>query len=295
MYLKYLNYFIAVAECKNFSRAAEKLNTVQPSISRQIKKLEEIVGTQLFIRSPHEIELTHAGDVFLDQARLILRQFDQAKALALDAAMLENNTLNVGIILGTEQPFFDHILIPTKRKHPDMTINLTTKNELELIESVKSGILDSAFLMGPIEDDKLVSHFVCNEKIAVAVSVNDPIANKELISIDDLAYHTLYLPSDTNSPFYKSALRNILSSFKQSQLNSSVLCDSAMAAMQSICINDEGCCFVSKFQRKYAPDNVVIIDLAEDDKYDFTYNLVLIASKENGISSINRAIENIIN
>jgi LysR family hca operon transcriptional activator len=82
MNLRYLIYFVAVAEELNFTHAAERLHTVQPSLSRQIHCLEEIVGTPLFHREKHKLQLTEAGRIFLEEARSILRQMDHAIMLA---------------------------------------------------------------------------------------------------------------------------------------------------------------------------------------------------------------------
>ncbi|WP_198517304.1 LysR family transcriptional regulator [Vibrio sp. HA2012] len=286
MYLKYLRYFITVAEYRNFSRAAEKLNTVQPSISRQIKKLEEIIGTPLFIRSPHELELTQSGEVFLEHAKLILRQFEQAKSQALEAAMVAGNKINVGLFSGTEQPFFDKVLIPAKKKYPDLSVNLMSKNEVELVENVKDGTLDVGFLIGPVLDPNLNYHPVCKQKVAVAIAETDPLASKEKVNLQDLTNMPLYLPKDEDSPFYKSALRHLLSHFAPEHLNSSIFCDSAMSAMQSICMNEGGCCFVFDFQAYFAPNNVVIKELdTENGLFNVDHELVLITSQQSPSSS----------
>lgn len=83
---RHLRYFIAVAEDLNFTRAAERLHTVQPSLSMQIRKLEDIVGTPLFVRDKHHVELTEPGRVFLREARILLQQAQHAVTLTRQAA-----------------------------------------------------------------------------------------------------------------------------------------------------------------------------------------------------------------
>jgi LysR family transcriptional regulator, hca operon transcriptional activator len=93
--LRYLRYFIAVAEELNFTRAAERLHTVQPSLSQQIKRLEEIVGTPLFWRNKHHLQLSSAGRVFLEHAKTILAAADQAVEEARRAGRAQSGRLSV--------------------------------------------------------------------------------------------------------------------------------------------------------------------------------------------------------
>ena len=86
MELRHLRYFVTVAEELNFSKAALKLYTAQPSLSQQIKDLEEYVGVQLLNRTKRKVELTEEGAAFLEQARLTLMQADKAVATARQIA-----------------------------------------------------------------------------------------------------------------------------------------------------------------------------------------------------------------
>src|ERR1017187_596346 len=107
MDLRYLRYCIAVAEECSFTRAAERLNTVQPSLSQQIKKLEdEIVGTPLLLRDKHHVELTAAGRVFLVEARAILAATERAIGLARCTARAEAGHLAIGFVAGAEGKVF---------------------------------------------------------------------------------------------------------------------------------------------------------------------------------------------
>ncbi len=294
MYLKYLSYFITVAEYRNFSKAAEKLNTVQPSISRQIKRLEEIVGTPLFIRNPHELELTKPGEIFLEHAKSILRQFEQAKAQALEAAMTESHKINIGTISGTEQPLFERVLIPAKNKHPYLSFNLMSRNEVELVSNVKDGTLDMAFLMGSNHDESLNCHKVCTQTVVVAMSHANPLASKEKVTVEDLKHLSLYLPKGEDSPFYKSVINPLLLCIGADTQNSNVNCDCAMSAMQSVSLDNNGACFVSDFQVYFAPNHVVFKEIDNTGlNFCLNHDLVLISSKKNTSKSIDSIINQI--
>ena len=103
MDLRYLRYFVAVAEELNFTRAAGRLHIVQPSLSQQIRKLEdEIVGTPLFRRDKHHVELTAAGRVFLAEAKALLSAAAQATVLAQQAARADYGHLAIAYVPGVE-------------------------------------------------------------------------------------------------------------------------------------------------------------------------------------------------
>src|SRR5689334_20262356 len=103
MELRHLRYFIAVADAGSLTVAAEqKLHTSQPSLSRQIRDLEQEVGVQLMHRSAHGVELTSAGKAFLDHARMALVQAEAAKEAALRAAQTARPTFALGFMSGAE-------------------------------------------------------------------------------------------------------------------------------------------------------------------------------------------------
>src|ERR1700749_197581 len=103
MELRHLRYFVAVAEEGSLTLAAERrLHTVQPSLSRQIRDLEDEVGVPLLARSVRGVELTAAGRVFLDHARLVLGQAEVAVGAARRAAVPEKPTFAMGFLTGQE-------------------------------------------------------------------------------------------------------------------------------------------------------------------------------------------------
>jgi len=97
MELRHLRYFITVSEELNFSKAAQKLFTAQPSLSQQIKDLENHLNLKLFNRTKRKVELTDEGKVFLDYARATVAQADQAIFLARETAKAQKNIIKIGI------------------------------------------------------------------------------------------------------------------------------------------------------------------------------------------------------
>ncbi len=104
--LRHLRYFITVAEELNFSRAALKLYTAQPSLSQQIKDLEEDIGVKLLNRTKRKVELTEEGAVFLEQARLTLAQADKAVAMARQVSQAKQQMLRIGFVPVAEMKIF---------------------------------------------------------------------------------------------------------------------------------------------------------------------------------------------
>src|ERR1700691_6333100 len=98
--LRHVRYFIAVAEYLNFSKAAEQLHIAQPPLSRQIRQLEEDLGVTLFLRSKRRVELTKAGQAFLEEARKLIVQAGHAAQAARHAQKGESGTVRVGVASG---------------------------------------------------------------------------------------------------------------------------------------------------------------------------------------------------
>lgn len=98
MELRHLRYFVMVAKELNFSKAAAKLYTAQPSLSQQIKDLEDYVGVKLFYRTKRKVELTEEGEVFLEQALLTLAQADKAVQMARQVSKSKQQVLSIGFV-----------------------------------------------------------------------------------------------------------------------------------------------------------------------------------------------------
>ena len=143
--LRHLRYFVAVAEELNFTRAAARLHTSQPSLSQQIRQLESAVGVLLLDRSRHHVALTNAGRIFLREARDILGRIDHAGRLAKQAADGRAGELSVGTF-----PAADVRILPALRPRlaeslPNLRIVLHSKYALDPIKGLQSGALDVAF------------------------------------------------------------------------------------------------------------------------------------------------------
>src|SRR5215831_20933535 len=147
MELRHLRYFIAVAEAGSLTVAAEKrLHTAQPSLSRQIRGLEQEVGVQLMTRSVHGVELTAAGRAFLDHARLAVTQAEAAKEAARRAAQPIKPSLALGFLSGTEMEWLPKAMRVLQDELPNIEVKLSSDYSPKLAEALMKGRLDAAFL-----------------------------------------------------------------------------------------------------------------------------------------------------
>ncbi|MGW6903097.1 LysR family transcriptional regulator [Streptomyces sp. NPDC054940] len=149
MDLQQMRYAVAVAETRNFTRAAERCFVVQSSLSHRIAGLERELGVKLFARSSRRVELTPAGAAFVAGARACLAAADRAAADAAAATGMVRGRLAVGVIVTTAAVDVPELLQRYRARHPDVRVALRSGRSDELTAAVRSGDLDIAFLGVP--------------------------------------------------------------------------------------------------------------------------------------------------
>jgi len=147
MELRHLRYFVQVAEEQHYGRAAERLRVAQPALSRQIQDLEEELGFKLFDRLPRGVKLSAAGKLFLEDARRILQQVNEATARAKRVASGQSGTLRVGFVESVSW----HGVVPDsfrqfRERQPEVELQLKPLSSAEQTEAVQSGRLDAGFV-----------------------------------------------------------------------------------------------------------------------------------------------------
>jgi LysR family hca operon transcriptional activator len=147
MELRHLRYFVAVADAGSLTVAAEqKLHTSQPSLSRQIRDLEQEVGVQLLNRDAHGVELTSAGKAFLDHARMALLQAEAAKEAAVRAAQPARPIFNLGFLSGAEIDLLPEVNRVLGDEFPGIEIRLSSDYSPVLGKALMRRKLDAAFM-----------------------------------------------------------------------------------------------------------------------------------------------------
>jgi LysR family transcriptional regulator, benzoate and cis,cis-muconate-responsive activator of ben and cat genes len=193
MDLRHLKYFIAVAEELNIGRAALRLHISQPPLTRQIQQLEEELGVQLLIRTPRGVELTQAGELFLEEARNIRSLVEQAIERTKRAGQGKLGRLDIGIfgtgILGV----IPELLNLFRNTHPDVRVVLHTMSKAEQIEALRQKRINIGFnrIFTPLPDfDHLL---IIKEPLYLAVNAGHPLSEQNSVSFMELSNYPLVL------------------------------------------------------------------------------------------------------
>jgi LysR family transcriptional regulator, hca operon transcriptional activator len=189
--LRHLRYFVAVAESRSIKVAAEqKLHTTQPSLSRQIRDLENEVGTPLFLRKARGVELTPAGRVFLDHARVLLSQAETAVQSARHIANPPRPSFAMGFMIGHDTTWLPRALTLLRDELPNLHVVISTQNSPQLATAVAQGILDVAFLRREDGGPELDFTLLVEEPIEVFLPTSHPLARQTKIKAHELIGET---------------------------------------------------------------------------------------------------------
>lgn len=186
MELRHLRYFVAVAEELNFTRAAERLHTAQPSLCQQIKQLEESLGTALLERDTHRVELTAAGHVLLREARKILHRTQRAVELVSRAASGESGPISIGVCTWAEIRIVPRLLPLMAQRLPGVKISVHSLTAVEQVERLVDRSLDIGFLRGPFNEPTLTAEEVLREEIVVVLPSDHRLAKAKRVSMQVL-------------------------------------------------------------------------------------------------------------
>jgi LysR family hca operon transcriptional activator len=174
--LRHLRYFVAVAEAGGLTIAAEqKLNTAQPSLSRQIRDLEVEVGVQLLIRSARGVELTAAGRAFLDHARLALAQAEAAIQSARRATATP--TFALGFLTGQEMNWLPEAMHILRDELPKIEVTVSSQYSPLLGDALMKGKLDLAFMRAEPDTPDLRYQFITKEPLIAVLPSDHRLAN----------------------------------------------------------------------------------------------------------------------
>jgi LysR family hca operon transcriptional activator len=209
MELRHLRYFIAVAEEGSLLTAAQhRLNTSQPSLSRQIRDLESEVGVRLLERLPRGVDLTPAGRVFLDHARLALLQVDAATDGARRADQPERPVFAMGFLAGQEVVWLPHALRILREEAPGVEIILSSQSSPDLAIALMRGKLDVAFLRPERQTVGLSFKLLVQEPLIAVLPADHRLTSRKKIRPQDLA-HEIYVSSARISPVLQSVIQDV--------------------------------------------------------------------------------------
>jgi LysR family hydrogen peroxide-inducible transcriptional activator len=196
MNLRDLKYLVAVADTRHFGKAAARCFVSQPTLSGQIRKLEDELGVMLFERTNRSVEITPAGEVILAHARLILEQADLIQQLARAQRDPLAGPLRVGVIPTLSPYLMPLILLPLKKRHPQMKLVLSEELTDALLERLRNHEIDGALLATPVEEPDLESLALFDEPFWIAYPRKHPFYTRERITLRDLRDEQLLLLSE---------------------------------------------------------------------------------------------------
>ncbi|AFT68109.1 LysR substrate-binding domain-containing protein [Cycloclasticus sp. P1] len=193
MNLRDLKYIVAVAETKSFVKAAEQCFVSQPTLSMQIKKLENSLNIKIFERNNKHVLVTEIGKQVIETAKRILQDAEHISILAKH----EQDPFAGDFTLGafpTIAPYILPKLIPLiKKKLPNLRLILVEEKTDILLHKLKTGLIDAALLAGPIHDESLIAEKLFDDEFKLAVATNHPLAEQTIINPDELTNQPLLL------------------------------------------------------------------------------------------------------
>src|SRR5467141_547521 len=210
MELRHLRYFVAVADAGSLTVAAgRKLHTSQPSLSRQIRDLEDEVGAQLLTRGARGIELTPAGRAFLEHARSVLSQVEAATEAARQIAHPAKPCFVMGFLTGHELTWMPEALRILRDELPNVDVMISSQYSPVLADGLSKGKLDAAFLRRERGVPDLAFRLLVKEPLMVILPSDHRLAELKAISPADLASETFVIVSRT-APVLRAVIDNYL-------------------------------------------------------------------------------------
>lgn len=195
METRILNYFLKIAQLNNMSKAAEQLHITQPTLSRQIKTLENSLGTKLFNRDNKKMTLTNAGIIFQKRAQQIVQLVIKAEQDVSDQQEL-NGVISIGCVESTVTNFLGTMIANFHSKYPSIRFSIYDADGDDIREKLDQGIIDLGFVLTPIELAKYnFKDLPVDDHWSLLVPKNDPMAKETKISMNSLHQLPLIIPA----------------------------------------------------------------------------------------------------
>lgn len=196
MNLRDLKYLVALADHKHFGRAASACFVSQPTLSTQIKKLEEELGVSLVERAPRHIMLTSAGRDAAERARRIVADVEEMKEAARRSQNPEAGAVRLGIFPTLGPYLLPHVVSQVRERFPELELLLIEEKTEVILRQLREGKLDAGVLALPLHDEHLHIEPLFEEPFMLAVPVAHALAASKTLTMHDLAHESLLLLED---------------------------------------------------------------------------------------------------
>ncbi|WP_180172471.1 DNA-binding transcriptional regulator HcaR [Acinetobacter sp. YH12023] len=289
MELRHLKYFVMVAQELNFSQAALKFYTAQPSLSQQIKDLEEFIGVQLFIRSKRKVELTDEGIVFLEHAKNILESADKAVAMTRQVKKAKDQKITIGFVPVAEMKIFPFIIPKLTEIFPDLKVELLSLNDTQIVSDLHNGRIDIAISRADVNNHEISSQLIFEEPLIFLMNNQHPFANQNKISVKSLEEIDFIIPAEEVS----SVLHHkILKFAEDKKINLKIIQRASNILFNINSINiTQSCTILPSYIADIAYENIIVKKLDTDLP---TINLYMSKRSTNTSPSV-QAFINLIN
>jgi DNA-binding transcriptional LysR family regulator len=192
-----LEYCLAVAKYRSFTKASEEINVSQSALSIQISKLESELNVQLFDRTTRSVYLTSAGKKFINLAQQILDSSQNAKRVMQEFSSGDKGTISVGMLPGAFYFGFTKLIYEFKKQYPDIILNMQQSECFELINLLKNKKIDIACLSEFNKDEYIKFYPYCQDQLVLVTSPNHPLAYRNYISIEEIPNESFILTDQT--------------------------------------------------------------------------------------------------
>lgn len=197
MELRHLRYFLAVADAVHFTRASEQLYVSQPTLSHQIKQLEDELGTPLFDRVGKRVRLTTAGHVFSDYARRALREMEEAKVALGELDGLARGTLTIGVVQTVNCYLVPEAVASFNTAHPGVSVRVEELSDDEIERQLISGKVNLGIGFIPASSPEIITEPLFEEQLVLVVPESHKFARRRQIKVRELDGEPLVLSSDS--------------------------------------------------------------------------------------------------
>lgn len=194
MDLKQLRALVTVAETGNVTRASGLLNLVQPAVSRQLRLLEEDLGTELFDRSRHGMQLTAPGKAMVEYARRILNEVERARAEIQPTDGPVAGIVTVGLLASLESLLATQLVTTMRERHPRIRLRLMIGYAGELLDWMEKGDVDIALIYGQKDNPALQVKALVEESLWVVAPPSARLSHKRPLALSQVARHPFILP-----------------------------------------------------------------------------------------------------
>jgi LysR family hydrogen peroxide-inducible transcriptional activator len=215
MTITQLEYIVAVDTHRHFAAAAKQCFITQPTLSMQIQKLEETLGSKIFDRSKQPVIPTEIGEEIIQQARIILNEVKKINQLISDKQGILQGELKIGIIPTLAPYLLPLFLQPFLKKYPDVTIKVKEMTTDIIVEKLKAGRIDAGLLVTPLLENSITEYPLFYEELVAYVSKKNAAYKKTYVLADDIDLKELWLLEEGHC--FRSQIINLCELKKQTK------------------------------------------------------------------------------